>query len=129
MRNLALSAMLLGLMSLPAFAADPIAGMWKTQPDDGSYAYVKIGPCGANFCGVIARTFRASGEYKSPNIGKEIVIDMVPEGGGRYHGKVWRPSNDKIYVGKISLKGDQMALSGCILGGLFCKAQDWTRVR
>ena len=109
-------------------AADPIEGMWKTQPDDGSYALVKIGPCGANFCGTIQRTFNEQGEYKSPNIGKKIVIDMAPKGDGAYEGQVWRPSNDKIYIGKIALSGKAMKLSGCVAGGLFCKAQSWSKL-
>ncbi|KEO50574.1 DUF2147 domain-containing protein [Thioclava pacifica] len=112
-----------------AALADPIEGVWKTQPDDGSYAYVTIKPCGANFCGDISRTFKADGEYKSPNLGKQIVINMAPKGDGKYEGQVWRPSNNKIYLGKITLNGNAMALAGCVAGGLFCKSQDWQRVK
>ena len=121
-----LMAAVFGLAATAAMA-DPIEGMWKTQPDDGSYALVKIGPCGANFCGTIQRTFNEQGEYKSPNIGKKIVIDMAPKGDGAYEGQVWRPSNDKIYIGKIALSGKSMKLSGCVAGGLLCKAQSWSK--
>lgn len=124
--------LLAGLFALAAGAAgaDPIEGLWQTQPDDGAYALVQIGPCGANYCGKITRTFKDGGEYKSPNIGKPIVIDMAPKGNGAYEGKVWRPSNDKTYIGKIALAGgDAMKLSGCVLGGLFCAKQDWSRVK
>ena len=100
----------------PALAsADPIVGMWKTQVDDGSYAHVDIQPCGAAYCGTIVRTFNSDGEYKSKNIGKQIVRNMEPQGGGAYRGKVWRPSNDKIYVGKIALSGSNMSLAGCFV--------------
>lgn len=112
-----------------AAAADPIEGLWKTQPDDGSYGHVKIAPCGAGYCGTIMRTFRADGEYKSPTIGKQVVRNMVPAGGGKYNGKVWRPSNDKIYVGKAELKGNKMKLGGCVAGGLICAKQTWTRIK
>ena len=122
-----LMAAVFGLAATAAMA-DPIEGMWKTQPDDGAYAYVKIAPCGSNFCGTIARTFKAEGEYKSDNLGKKIVIDMAPKGDGAYEGKVWRPSNDKIYIGKIALSGKAMKLSGCVAGGLFCKAQSWSKL-
>lgn len=116
-------------LSAGAALADPIEGTWQTEVDDGSYALVDIVPCGAGFCGVIARTFNTSGEYDSPNKGRQIVREMVPQGNGRYEGRVWRPSNDKVYVGKIELNGDQMALRGCVAGGLLCARQDWTRVR
>ena len=109
--------------------ADPLEGIWQTEPDDGAYAHVQIAPCGANFCGVIARTFKDGSEYASHNKGKTLVIDMAPEGGGQYKGQVWRPSNDKIYLGKIALDGDRMRLSGCVAGGLICSKQTWARVQ
>ncbi|NVK14903.1 MAG: DUF2147 domain-containing protein [Rhodobacteraceae bacterium] len=112
-----------------AAAADPVLGVWKTQPDDGSYAHIRMAKCGAAVCGKIARTFNSEGEYKSPNIGKTLVIDMVPNGDGSYEGKVWRPSNDKIYIGKMDLAGSSLALRGCVAGGLICSKQTWTRVQ
>ena len=120
------AAMMLGAT---AAMADPIEGTWQTQPDEGSFAYVQIAPCGGAFCGTITRTFKGKEEYKSPNIGRQIVIDMAPQGDGRYAGKVWRPSNDKIYNGKAEVSGDRMSLSGCIAGGLLCSSQTWVRVQ
>lgn len=111
-----------------AAAADPIEGTWKTEPDDGAYAHILMSPCGAAYCGVIAKTFTGDGEYDSPNNGKTLVIDMVPNGDGSYAGKVWRPSNDKIYVGKMELSGNSLAMRGCVAGGLICSKQTWTRV-
>ncbi len=109
-------------------AAEPALGTWKTQVDDGSYAHIKIVKCGSAVCGTIARTFNASGEYKSENIGKQLVRSMAPVGGGKYEGKVWRPSNNKIYIGKMDVKGSKLKLAGCIAGGLLCSKQTWTRV-
>lgn len=123
-----LLAAALALGASAAFA-DPIEGLWQTQPDEGSFAYVAIAPCGGAFCGSITRTFRDKTEYQSPSIGRQIVIDMAPSGGGNYNGKVWRPANDRIYTGKASVSGDQMSLSGCVAGGLLCKSQTWVRVR
>ncbi|MEZ5884765.1 MAG: DUF2147 domain-containing protein [Paracoccaceae bacterium] len=116
------------LASGAAFA-DPIEGLWQTQPDDGAYAHVQIAPCGTNFCGTIVKTFNASGEYKSPNLGKQIVSNMAPKGNGTYEGKVWRPSNGKTYLGKIALNGKAMKLAGCVAGGLICAKQNWTKVK
>lgn len=85
-------------------------------------------PCGGAVCGKIARTFNDSGEYKSKNLGKTLVIDMKAEGGGKYKGKVWRPSNDKIYIGKMAVSGNTLKLSGCVAGGLICSKQTWQRL-
>lgn len=107
--------------------ADPVEGLWKTQEDDGAYAYVAIKPCGPSFCGFINRTFKEGTEYESENIGKKLVIDMTPQGDGKYEGKVWRPSNNKIYHGTIALTGDKIKLAGCVAGGLICSKQEWRR--
>lgn len=108
--------------------ADPAEGIWQTQVDDGNYAHVRISACGAAVCGTIVRTFNSGGEYASANIGRQIVINMAPQGGGEYRGQVWRPSNDRIYIGKMTLNGDRLRLQGCVAGGLLCASQTWARI-
>ena len=120
---------LLGVVTSTSFAfADPVLGVWQTQVDDGAYAHVDMHMCGANICGTIVRTFDANGEYQSENIGKDLVRNMSPKGENHYRGSVWRPSNDKIYVGKLDLDGDNLKLRGCVAGGLICAKQSWTRI-
>jgi uncharacterized protein (DUF2147 family) len=128
MKKLISAAAVALAFATPALA-DPAEGVWKTQVDDGAYAHVTIGKCGANVCGVISRTFNETGEYKSENLGKQIVRNMTPVGGGKYEGKVWRPSNNKIYIGKIALNGNSLKLSGCVAGGLLCSKQTWSRIQ
>lgn len=110
-------------------SANPIEGVWQTQPDEGAFAHVKIVPCGAGFCGKIARTFRGSAEYKAETIGLQIVTDMVPQSAGNYTGKVLRPADRKVYNGKVNLSGNEMKLSGCVAGGLICRSQTWVRIQ
>ncbi len=127
MKKILMAAVLALAPSLAS--ADPAHGMWKTEVDDGSYAHVELGGCsGGKTCGWIRRTFDSSGEYKSENIGKVLVINMVNQGDGAYKGSVWRPSNDKTYIGKMQLEGNTLYLSGCVAGGLFCSKQTWTRL-
>lgn len=121
----AVAALLLGA---GAALADPVLGTWQTEPDDGAFAHVRMQPCGDAICGTIARTFNAEGEYRSDTIGRQIVRGMVPQGDGRYEGRVWRPSNDRVYLGKIDLEGDRLKLRGCVAGGLICASQTWARV-
>lgn len=123
-------ALVIGL-GAPALA-DPAHGVWQTQPDDGSFAHVTLGPCGSAqaVCGTITRTYRDGGQpFQAPTIGRQIVIDMVPQGGGRYEGQVWRPSNDRIYIGRMEVDGDRIELRGCVAGGLICASQTWVRVQ
>ena len=58
---------------------------------------------------------------------------MISKGDGQYaNGKIWDPSSNnddgskKIYNSKMSLSGNTLSVSGCIL--IFCKAQNWTKV-
>jgi len=114
--------------STAAAAQEAAVGIWQTEVDDGAYAHITIAPCGNAVCGVISRTFNDDGEYQSENIGKTLVIDMVPQGGGAYEGQVWRPSNNKLYIGKMDVSGDALRLRGCVAGGLLCSSQNWARV-
>ncbi|PJE31030.1 Uncharacterized conserved protein, DUF2147 family [Pseudooceanicola antarcticus] len=127
MLKLIRSALALVLLATPALA-DPVEGVWKTEVDDGAYAHVTFAPCGEAYCGLISRTFNASGEYDSANKGKPIVWDMQSEGDGKYRdGKIWQPSSDKVYRSKMQLSGDSLQVAGCV--GPICKKQLWTRVR
>jgi len=127
MKRLMLGA-LMAFVATAAAAEDPIFGTWKTEPDAGSYSYIEMKQCGDVICGVAVKTFNAEGEYKSPTLGKQIVRNMKNDGGGNYSGEAWRPSNDKVYIGKAVLKGDVLVMKGCVLGGLICFGQNWTRV-
>ena len=128
MKTLLLAALTLTLATVAQ--ADPVEGMWKTKPDDnGKFGYVEIVPCGPAFCGTLVKAFDPAGaEIDSPNIGKRIVWDMTPEGGGAYGGgKIWAPDRDKTYKSKMALAGDRLTVSGCVIG--ICRSQVWTRVK
>ena len=129
MRRIIAAIAALCLSAGAAAAQDAAVGLWQTQVDDGAFAHVQIAPCGAAVCGTIVRTFQDGGvEYQSPNIGRQIVINMAPNGDGTYNGQVWRPSNDKIYTGKMQVDGNALRLQGCVAGGLICASQNWARV-
>ncbi|SEW04604.1 Uncharacterized conserved protein, DUF2147 family [Aliiroseovarius sediminilitoris] len=127
MKRMVLALALSFGMAAPALA-DAVEGVWKTQVDDGAYAHVTISQCGSALCGVISRTFKDSGEYKSENIGKKLVWDMQPNGGGRYSGgKIWQPSTGKVFKSKMTLSGSSLKVEGCV--AVFCKKQTWSRVK
>ena len=128
MKRFLILAAALFAFATAASAQDAALGVWQTEVDDGAYAHITIAPCGAAVCGVISRTFNSDGEYQSENIGETLVIDMLPQGGGAYEGSVWRPSNNKIYIGKMDVNGNALRLRGCVAGGLLCSSQNWQRL-
>ena len=118
------------VLAATAAFADPVEGTWKTQPgDDGNYGLVTISPCGAEICGVLGQGYDAGGnKIASPNIGRQMIWAMKPQGGGAYGGgKIWAPDRDKTYNSKMTLSGNQLEVEGCVLG--ICRGQTWTRVK
>ena len=130
MKRLMIAA-LLGMTGSAAFAADPVEGLWKTKPDDnGNYGYVDVKPCGPAFCGILVKAFDGAGqELDSPNIGKQIIWDMVAYGDGAYDdGQIWAPDRDKTYNSDMQLTGSSLSVRGCVLG--ICRdGGTWTRVK
>jgi uncharacterized protein (DUF2147 family) len=111
--------------------ADPVEGVWQTRKDDnGNFGHVQIKPCGPAFCGTLITAFDGEGkEIESPNVGKRIVWDMVAYADGLYDdGKIYSPDRDKTYNGDMTLKGDSLAVRGCVLG--ICRdGGTWKRVK
>jgi uncharacterized protein (DUF2147 family) len=112
-RRIALALALTLSASGSALAADPIQGRWKTNT--GSTA--QISPCGAAFCITLV---------SGPHAGKRIG-NMQASGGAKYAGTIIDPNDDKSYSGTASLAGSSLRLSGCVLGGIICRSQTWSR--
>jgi len=121
-----------GLVS--AAGADPVSGLWKTQPGEtGGYAHVEIAPCGASICGTIVKTVAgdAASGIADPT-GKPILWDMKPNGDGRYTGgKIWAPDTDKTYKSQMTLQSpSKLKVQGCVgvCTALTSRSQTWTRI-
>ncbi len=95
-----------------AAQADPIEGNWK-RPNGNLVAFSK---CGAKFCAT-AKT--------GPNAGKSVG-SMAINGAG-YKGNLADPAAGKSYTGKASISGATLKVSGCVLGGLICKSENWAK--
>ena len=125
------SVALAGFFLAVTASADPVFGVWKTQPgSEGNYAHVEIKECDGKICGEMIKAFDSSDEeIDSKNIGRNIIIGMSPKKGNKYGGgKIWAPDEDKTYRSKMKLVGDaDLKVSGCI--AIICRKQDWSRVK
>ena len=76
-----LSVTLAGLLLAFTASADPVFGVWKTQPgNEGNYAYVEIKECDGKICGEMLKAFDSSDkEIDSKNIGRNIILGMSPK--------------------------------------------------
>ena len=55
---------------------------------------------------------------------------MRPTKPGLWEGEVYNAVNGKTYSSRISLTApDVLRIEGCVLGGLICGGENWTRVK
>jgi uncharacterized protein (DUF2147 family) len=118
----------------PAMAeAGAADGIWKTASDDrGGYLEVTIAPCASDAsmtCGKISKAFTESGEDRGyEHLGKLMIEGMSPDGDNEFSGgTIWNPEDDKTYKSKLIVKGNTLEVDGCVM--IFCKEQDWSRVK
>jgi uncharacterized protein (DUF2147 family) len=135
------SAIALGTMASGlAHAADP-AGTWWTADRKGK---VKIVNCGGAICGTLSwlaepndpetnkpktdKNNKDASKQGRPLIGTPIVLSMKPSGADKWDGQVYNAEDGNIYSGSFTMSGANTAqLKGCVMGGLICKGQSWTR--
>lgn len=109
--------------AVPATAAD-IGGTWLR---DTGASQVKFASCGGGaVCGHIA--WLKPGIETPAKVGQKIFFDMKPNGPDSWSGSAFNPEDGKTYTGKMSLSGNTLTTSGCVMGGMICKSTTWTRV-
>jgi uncharacterized protein (DUF2147 family) len=112
-------AALLALIAAPALGG-PV-GEWRIA--DGT-ANVAIRPCGANLCGFVS--WSQDGENL---VGKQVLLAMRPDG-QKWSGTVVNVRDGQRYAARMSLVSDEaLKVEGCVMGGLICGGQQWSRLR
>jgi len=116
-----------------ALAQSPL-GEWRVK--EGT-ADIRIVQCNSGLWGVIAWTKGPPGtDENNPDpalrnrslMWMPILINMQPAN-GRWEGQVYNAENGQTYTSYISLLSpDVLKIEGCVLGGLICGGEDWTRV-
>lgn len=115
----------------PALAKAPLEGRWKNPK--GSVT-VRVAACGEAFCGtVIDATAKAKATARKGGthtlIGTRILSDVRPQGDGTYKGHAFDPKRNIRAPATIRMQGGStLVIRGCMLRGLICKEQRWTRV-
>lgn len=69
---------------------------------------------------------------KSPEAakrGKTIMCGAKKTGANKWKGTVLNLDDNQKYSGYVTLSGNTLTLSGCVLGGLICKNDTWKRLR
>ena len=131
MKHLLLAAAAVLAFGSAAMAQD-LRGDWRTAPDDnGNTGIIRVSVCGDAYCGTLVQAFDPSGAtMQSPNVGRQIIWDTRPTGGGEFRGRLWAPDRDREYASRLQLDGNTLVVSGCILGGAACREGGrWQRLQ
>ena len=128
-RKLAVPMLGLALGAATAAQASVLDGVWRSpDDDDGSYLTVRVQPCqGApeDRCAVVTGAYRGA---KEEAVGREVMhVERRPD--GTWEGEVLQPLKGHVYDSRIRpVSRDVMEVDGCIIGGLLCRTQRWTRL-
>lgn len=137
MRKTCVALMVMGLLASPAGAVpsgrpgDPVTGLW-INPHHSVAVQNEL--CGNALCGRVV--WASSGAKEDardsgvPNlIGVDLLQDYRPRGPGEWKGTVFVPDMGHKFSSELDVLGpDRIRISGCILHGLVCKSQVWTRI-
>lgn len=132
LKRLALLAAFCALTLGPALAGDP-AGEWVVE--DGT-ARIRIAICNGTLWGVIGWEKTPGKDSENPDpakrtrptLGIPILINMKPSGADKWEGEIYNAQNGKMYQASVSLESEKaLKVRGCVLGGLFCGGETWSR--
>jgi uncharacterized protein (DUF2147 family) len=123
-----------------AGAATPVAAGGVPQPATGlwlnpsSSVAVRTGPCGEKLCGwIVWANAQARGDARDGGVaqllGTELLENYTPTSARLWSGTVFVPDMGRRFSSQIEqVSASQLKVKGCILGGLLCKSQVWTRI-
>lgn len=109
----------------------PVASEWRNPRNT---VRIRLTPCGEDrMCGIVTwasdkakADARRGGTEKL--VGANLFRDFRQVAPGQYKGRVFVPDLNRTFSGHMQIQGDSMIGKGCILAGLICKQQVWTRI-
>lgn len=130
MRTLAIALLLIACSGADAATPATPIGLWQNPKGT---ILVQTRRCGQLLCGnIVWAGPKAIADARDAGVtalvGTELLSGYRASGAGRWTGRVYVPDQGRHFYSTIELRTpDSLRISGCILGGLICKRQDWTR--
>ena len=122
------------LLLLAGAAGAAPQGLYHSYHNPSNSVHIRPEPCGPNICGVVvwandkAKADAAKGGT-SHLIGLQLFRNFRPDGPDRWKGSVFVPDINKTFSGRVVRTGDKtLKGTGCLVGKLGCKSQEWTLV-
>lgn len=110
----------------------PVNSEWRNP---GKSVQVRIDNCGNALCGTVTwaspKAIADARRGGTQNlVGTRLFRDLLPAGEGKWKGKVFVPDIRKTFSGTLTFADrNTMVGKGCVLFGVICKSQSWSRVR
>lgn len=107
------------------------ASEWRNPGDS---VRIRFSPCGqGRVCGVVTwASDKAKADARRGGteqlVGTNLFRNFQRVAPGQYKGHVFVPDMNRTFSGHMEIKGDSMIGKGCVLAGLICKQQVWTRI-
>ena len=133
-KSLAAALAAASFLAIPAQANNNalVSTEWRNP---GNSVHVRIDRCGAQLCGTVtwasAKAIADARRGGTQNlVGTRLFRNLEPVSEGVFRGKVFVPDIRQTFSGTLSFSGaNTMVGKGCVLFGLVCKSQTWSRVR
>ena len=109
------------LLTATAAMAGDATGNW-VRPSTGTV--IKTYNCGSNLC---AKIISVKDKSKQGTVGTVILSGASKISDNQWEGDLLNTEDGQTYSGKITLSGGGLTLKGCVLGGIICKGETWSR--
>jgi uncharacterized protein (DUF2147 family) len=123
-------------------ATADLKGVWLVEDQTGE---IEIANCAGLLWGIVAWERTPGRDTENPDpalrgrptlgipilLGLRPVVEQHAEGPQTiWRGQIYNSRNGKTYDANIKpVDADTLHLEGCVLGGLFCGGQNWTRLK
>ncbi len=114
-----------------AAPSDRSFGIWANPRNS---VHIRAHACGESMCGtVVWANDKAIADARRGGtdqlVGTQLFRNFRKDAKGRWRGSVFVPDLNKVLSGEVRVvDGNTITGRGCLLGGIGCKSQTWTRV-
>jgi len=114
-----------------ALAKAPIEGRWVNPKGNVT---VRVAPCGDAYCATVIDANAKAKEKAARGgtahlVGTQVMRDFKPAGNGIYKGQAFDPKRNIRAPATIRMVGNStLVVKGCLISGIICKEQRWTRI-
>lgn len=127
------AAALMGALPASADSMADVVGRWR---DSDGESEIAINRCGAALCGRIVWLKEPRFDQFNPDaklrarslLGIQVLSGFAPGENGKLAGSGYNPADGKTYRTTLELAApSSLVVRGCVLGGLICDDDTWTR--